>query len=150
MFLTLVGLLAILFLVTEPALAAKRVYRAKLKGQGVTGTAVLATNVNGSAWDFMVYARNVNNSVKEVWLVDQTEGNSLPLCGVLGAAEAICTHDGDGNLDLSGSITSGVAHIWGWGGAAFRDALDNGRTELLLYNEGGALLASGAFVRIFP
>jgi hypothetical protein len=141
--------MAVILLAVQPVLATKRIYKAKLidpDNRSVSGSALLATNPTGSGWNAQVFVRGVGGSVTEVWMSDST--HELPLCGVPGGAEATCTFDGQGNLDLETTLTSGLMAAWNWPGGAFRDALDAETVYVTVTYSSGVL--SGNYVKIFP
>jgi len=140
-----------LVLLPGTILASKTLYKAKLQdpnNSAVRGSSVLGTAVNGTGWDYMVYGRGFGGPVDSVWLADPGLNKAAPLCGYPGGVEAECTYDASGNLDLSGTISSGVFATFNWRGSEFKDALDAGRLEIRVYY--GSNIASGAYSRVFP
>ena len=149
--LCLVGF-AVMLLAVQPALATKRIYKARLidpDNRSVSGSSLLGTNATGSAWNVRVFARNVNSTVSEVVISDGSY--EILLCSSdpsSGAAEVPCTFDGDGNLDLETTLTSGLLAAWGWSGSEFRDSLDNEEVVVSATYAGGVL--SGIYLQVYP
>jgi hypothetical protein len=147
--------------------AAKRVFRARLSadnelhdvvlnGPPPTGTALFGTSPNGTGFQFQVFVRGLSGTPGGVHLhapatTEETAPVVLTLCGsptpsVLGP----CQLDSDGNLDLSGVVTSG-ALLQGITPSDFSEYLLDGQVYINAHtpmNPAGE--ARGQLTQIFP
>jgi hypothetical protein len=145
--------------------AAKKIYRARLSANNelhqvdstAGGTAVLASAINGTNYNFQIFVRNLSGPPTQITLHGPTDENGVTLpiisiCGLepsaLGACPAL---NGDDNLDVSGSLSSSLAQQWNLSGANFRDWLDVGQVYINVttaaHPDGEV---RGQFAQVFP